>query len=589
MLFSREIVVFSIMLVCCAGTLGAAAVSFIYRRGRRSEINVTLADILVIAYLLVGVLNVAFIKKFAVDPMVYWRWLTMAFGYILLRILCGRPDADKWRNFVLYALVAVGVVQAAIAIGQCVGWIASNHRMFDVTGSFGNPGQLGGFLAVTFTAAVALAVENTKRSKPIFTLWLTASLGILYALKLADSRAAYLAVAGGVILVCWPWIAQAFKKQRKIAIPVAITVGVVAAAMLFNYRPGSANARLLVWRVSADMMADSPVTGHGVGAFNEKYMLYQAEYFQSHSDSRFVMVADNVAYPYNEFLHMLVEQGIIGLMVLLALLGAVLLPRNENWQQRGMKSALVALLIFSMFSYPSYVFPLLFLFAILIGSLDSKPVMTIRWPRWTPVVKSVAVIAFGVISIQQIGFYREASRQVRQLFRKENAEAIGFVDDNYGRLRHNLTFNGIYASYLAEHADEPGNLELLLDRLPSCETWCDIGNAYVARARSVSVGVEEANFRNENASVHRATASSCEAPASFDEDFTQAEEYYRTAAAMIPTRLMPNYLLWKLYLEKGDIHAAESVARQMLAQPLKVENTFTIRAKTEVKRWLCRF
>jgi len=576
--FSRQEGVFWALIVCCVCLVVWAMVLAMHRRepgqvefGQVAAtpttcIHLTFADLLVVAYFAVGLLNIAFVKGFAVDPMVLWRWAAMAAGYILVRAL------GEQRRIVLLALVVAGVVQAVVAIGQQIGWIASNHRMFDVTGTFGNPGQLGGFLAVAFVAAVALAFNSIKSAngrKWIARLSLAAALAMLVALWLADSRASYVAAAGGALILFWPWIVHFAKNHRKIAIPLVaalVIVAVAVGAMLFNHRPGSANARLLVWRVSADMIADKPIFGHGVGAFNEQYMLYQAQYFETHPDSRFVAVADNAAYPYNEFLHLLIEQGIVGLLLLLALLWAVFTHRSEHRGQRGLKAALIALLLFSMFSYPSYVFSLLFLFAVLIGSLKSKSVAIIRWHRWAAAVLGALLMAVAVGSLREMLFYREASMQIMGLFRDDNTEALGFIDENYDRLKHNFTFSGIYASWMAEQIEKKNSdspmltqkvpaalLERILALPPSCETWCDIGNAYAAQ-----------------------------------KNFDQAESYYRTASFMIPTRLTPNYLLWKLYIEQGDTSRAVEAARALLSQPLKVENTFTIRAKAEVKIWLDR-
>lgn len=87
--------------------------------------------------------------------------------------------------------------------------------------------------------------------------------------------------------------------------------------------------------------------------------------------------------------------------------------------------------------------------------------------------------------------------------------------------------------------------------IPDCETWCDLGQASEAAGEP-----------------------------------GQAEEYYRTASYMIPTRLRPNYLLWKLYLDAGRNDDATRTAWKILSMPLKVENTYTLRVKDEVREWL---
>lgn len=55
---------------------------------------------------------------------------------------------------------------------------------------------------------------------------------------------------------------------------------------------------------------------------------------------------------------------------------------------------------------------------------------------------------------------------------------------------------------------------------------------------------------------------------------------------MVPTRLMPNYKLWRLYEERGDSMEALLMAKTILSQPVKVTNSFTINAKREAEEFI---
>ena len=90
------------------------------------------------------------------------------------------------------------------------------------------------------------------------------------------------------------------------------------AVGLYFYRSGSADARLLIWRVSLDMIADRPLTGFGPGNFPRYYMLYQADWFRAHPDSEFAAVADNAVYSFNEYIKLAVEEGLPGLLLFVA-------------------------------------------------------------------------------------------------------------------------------------------------------------------------------------------------------------------------------------------------------------------------------
>lgn len=86
---------------------------------------------------------------------------------------------------------------------------------------------------------------------------------------------------------------------------------------------------------------------------------------------------------------------------------------------------------------------------------------------------------------------------------------------------------------------------------PTCELYCYLGDMYVKK-----------------------------------KSYDKAEYYYGKANCMIPTRLTPNYQLWNLYLLNGDTTQVIQKAKYIQKQKLKVENSFTIKAKTEIRKFL---
>lgn len=59
-----------------------------------------------------------------------------------------------------------------------------------------------------------------------------------------------------------------------------------------------------------------------------------------------------------------------------------------------------------------------------------------------------------------------------------------------------------------------------------------------------------------------------------------------SASFMVPTRIMPNYKLWKLFVEKENYGTADKYAEKIMSQHLKVENTVTLTIKGEVLKYL---
>jgi tetratricopeptide (TPR) repeat protein len=68
--------------------------------------------------------------------------------------------------------------------------------------------------------------------------------------------------------------------------------------------------------------------------------------------------------------------------------------------------------------------------------------------------------------------------------------------------------------------------------------------------------------------------------------YEQAEQLYRKAANMVPTRISPNYYLWRLYVKLGNHDSARETAYKILSQPVKIENTFTLRVKGRIRQYL---
>lgn len=418
--------------------------------------------------------------------------------YLFVRLL----PRKEW---MLGMLVSVAVTQGVVAVLQHAGFAESNHTLFDVTGFFGNPGQMGGFQAVAFVAALLLF--KGLRGKILRAVVAVGMLMVAWSLVLADSRASVLAASCGAIVIYWHDVVAFFRRRLWLVVPAVAILACVALAF-YCYRSGSADARLLVWRVSADMVAASPWFGHGPGGFVREYMLYQAEFFAGHPDSAFSMVADNAAYPYNEALHILVEYGLAGFVCVAAVFAAIF----RTARNRPSFAPLVAILVFSMFSYPSYKLGLFVLFPITAGIAGKDVALSVRNRTVSLVMLSLSIVFLCCMIV------------------RSQAEERPFVLDCY---------------------PGPVTEDVIPLLRPTCENWCLAGDYWQEM-----------------------------------EEFDNAESCYRTASLMIPTRMMPPYSLWRLYLRQGRTADAVEMARHIIAMPVKAEGTYTLRCRAEAKRWV---
>ncbi|WP_300852089.1 O-antigen ligase family protein, partial [uncultured Bacteroides sp.] len=80
---------------------------------------------------------------------------------------------------------------------------------------------------------------------------------------------------------------------------------------LYLHKKDSGNGRLLIWRVSCEMIKDAPLWGHGVDGFQKNYMLYQASFFNKYPTHKWRMLADDNSFAFNEYIKFVVEHGAV--------------------------------------------------------------------------------------------------------------------------------------------------------------------------------------------------------------------------------------------------------------------------------------
>ncbi len=472
------------------------------------------------------------------DKYIIYKWSAVILCYIFFR------NYHYSRITLLIACCISGIFQSVIAICEKNGLLASHNLIFDVTGSFNNPGPLGGYIAVCCAITMGLLFYAIRNKWHHSSCFISVALFIqLYGLYLTESRAAILS-----LIPCFIWIMNSTLMKiagnnRKFLLAIICLGFITGGFFLYRYKQASADGRILIWRVSADMIVDAPIFGHGFDGFSKKYMIYQANYFKENPTSYLTMVADNVVYPFNEFIHIWILYGIAGLLPIMLMIRFTLFNSDNGMESNMMKMGLSSLLIFSLFSYPFAVFPLLLFYPFLCGSIHSKIYYRFRITNLKGVFMLLIIAVLIIQTSKDILFLRSISCSLSTLYERDGAE-MNHVD--YEKIKGNINFNDYYATWLVQQS-ETGN-ERLKDMYPSCETYCLLGNYYVER-----------------------------------KDYKLAEYYFQEASFMIPTRLRPKYNLWELYKDTGQTEKALEMANSILTMKLKIESAYTLRMKRKVK------
>lgn len=132
-----------------------------------------------------------------------------------------------------------------------------------------------------------------------------------------------------------------------------------------------------------------------------------------------------------------------------------------------------------------------------------------------------------------------------------------FLDNHYLLYCFNPAVMDAYAQFsFRNHSSEKAEriLQATAILTPSCEIYCDMGKLFEQKL-----------------------------------DYKKAEECFREAINMIPSRLTPKFQLFQMYRIKGDTVMACKIADDLLKSPAKKEGTKTLRMRAIAKEYLHTF
>lgn len=173
-----------------SGLLSWGALAFFKYKGS-NKIRLDAIDILFSCIVLYRIANACS----PMDIQILSKTISISGMWFLFRNL---PKKDKVLSYLQWGFIISAIIQAVVAIMQWNGIVDSNHAFFSATGLFGNPGELGGYLALGLVSLSCCLLKQEKRSRArIFTMLVCTAL-MLWGIVLADSRTSWLAV--GVVV-----------------------------------------------------------------------------------------------------------------------------------------------------------------------------------------------------------------------------------------------------------------------------------------------------------------------------------------------------------------------------------------------------
>lgn len=505
------------------------------------------------------------------------HWVNVLAVVMLILLCIQLHHIEINYQWVLGGLEGLGTALAIYGLLQYVGWIR-DPTGFTMTGAFDNPIGFAATLALMFPAGLYLFLtmnrdnntSSTKRNNRKIYRYIEYLIGsglavISLAIILSGSRTAMLAVlvSSGLLvvletkLIYWIKTHVAYGEMVVLLCIIILLGGTIFG--LYQLKEDSANGRLLIWRISADMIIDRPLLGHGQGAFQAKYMDYQAAYFNKHPESPYRQLADNTKHPFNEFILIAVEYGVVGLSFVLLFL--FFLFRNIVLSNHPLRficiSSLVGFLVISCLSYPlQYVS--VWLLVIFYAVLTTKTVHFSWQNRSWALGSKIIVTSLSLIALFLT--VRQAQAQIKwsNVASRALSGEVQTVLPEYRKLYSYFKKNPLYLYNYGAILSLAEEYDRSITILEECKNYFNDYDLQILLAR---------NYKNKA-------------------NLKKAENTYKYAANMVPNRFWPLYQLVKLYRRQHKIKKAHALARQIIHKKVKVPSVTIASMKSEMGKFL---
>ncbi|PXY41635.1 hypothetical protein DMB65_06705 [Flavobacterium cheongpyeongense] len=464
----------------------------------------------------------------------------------------------KEKKIYYQLLTLTGVFLCFYCLLELGGYVDPSNIYWNMKGNFRNPGPLGGFLSILFALVLyELFQKNTYSNIPKLITYLFTAIIMLFIIIKSESRAAILASFFTFLILLYYYFLRkrVFAKYAAFAIIFPILFLIITTKST-----DSIVGRLLIWKITFFSFLENPVTGIGYGMFQTDYMNFQAEYFSKNDIQQEILLANANTQAFNEILKFIIENGIIGTLLLLIGILWILKNYNKKFTNDISKTSVQSIVFYCSFAvFASFSYPLQFLpFKLLLLNQIALEETTICFS--IPKIKMYSAKTIGCcVSLfllytvnnqyNAIRAWKEASeRQFDNPTRSANLYKTAFNnlenDDSY--LIHYSRFleenNPKKALSLLEKAKETGNSPLLQLKL---------SKLYEAK-----------------------------------KDFEQAEKSLLQRHYTSPHLFKPQEDLLDYYIRRSLFYKANWIARRILQTPIKIPSEEVKNIITKAKHYI---
>lgn len=479
---------------------------------------------------------------------------TNALLLLSLALLFKNKILNQQAVFNIISIAAL--IESIICVFQFGGLIKSPNQFIKVSGTWENPNVTAMFLAMSLPAIVSI---NLFKKYPA-DIWLNRCFAavIFIAIIVLKCRTAYIGSFAALIIIFNNRYNFVNKLKEKYSVVKQIVLSVLLLALIipiavyaYTWKQNSADGRKLVWKISASMIAQNPVTGIGLGNFEHDYNLQQAAYFaHSKGSSTEINNADFVNMAYNEFLQNAVEGGIIALILFVAFILSLFASSKKQKQPIPPPAALAvsgiaAFAAMSFFNFSVQAIPVMCLFIIYASIIisNSKPIIPSAILLNKKFISATLFLSGLVVFTTQLSLANAFVKTKNAMSLSKdgyNSEAIEILKPLSSKMQNSEAYWVNFGHVLYSQKDY--KKALFCYKKASAITsspflYMDIGNVY---------------FK-----LHL---------------FDSAINACNTAKNIIPSRIKPRYALMKIYEAKKDTTNTIQTANEIISMQPKFQS-----------------
>lgn len=525
---------------------------------KKHKLQVTFTDTLAVGWFLYYI-GRAWIGNEWPCQMEFLKTVELFSLYLSLRIVFSGTKLSAW--VLIGSILIFGCYEAGLGASQLFGDGTSRHYLYSISGNFLNPGPYSAYLMIgviiglvsikeipnqTVISAipkfVPTKISNSLKSITWEHLLITAVAAMAILLPATWSRAAFLGLSAVLLLI----YREKYWKYRYIIWGCILLVGIA----FYFIKQGSADGRVIIWRSALTTWTNYPWLGVGIGGFFSAFAEGTALLSVTDADFSSAGVPDGA---YNNFVRIIVEQGVVGGLLAIGFTISAIIKLSKN--SKPLFYGIMALLIFSMFSYPFDLMP----YKVIV-------VMTIAWSES---IENKRVIEIGPVLVFILGCL--LSLTCWYAGKKANESFMRDQELETERSFWNFCSNEQAYEWLTYEGD---NHEFLF--------------SFGKMLR------EEDRYNDSNAILRQGTK--CSADPMFyvlmgnnykdmkHDDL--AEQAYQKAFSVMPNRLYPLYQLMMLYHDGGNKHKAKEMANRVIQMKPKIESPATKDMKKKAEKIL---